>query len=261
MRIAIHARVHFQPDRNIIMISDWRRQVSQDAAVTKGGIRIAWFLMEQPGFAEDGWMLDYAAISAETGMHPHSVANAITILRGFGHIACRGVKAGGQRRRLIHPVYQKAWRDAVVSQRDMLEDGTVPSISDLPMLDQMDQVMPESTSSEQVVVPVSNLDLDAAIPLAEQADPKTVSSHLLKETTAKSLRNPSIATSISSELDSGDSWARDLKNFKLPQRCQHLICDRPAAFLCLENKKGFCRQHHRHAIIPVSLSQAGFSEI
>lgn len=261
MRIVIHARVHFQPDRNMVMISDWRRQVSQDAAVTKGGIRIAWFLMEQPGFAEDGWMLDYGAISAETGMHPHSVANAITILRGFGHIACRGVKAGGQRLRLIRPVYQKVWRDAAVSQRDRLEVRTIPSISDSPILDQMDQVMLESTSPEQDVAPASNLDLDAAIPSAEQADPEAVSSHLSTETTAKSLRHPSIATSISGQLDAKDIWTGDLKNFKLPRRCQHLTCDRPAAFLCLENKKGFCRQHHRHATIPVSLSLAGFSEI
>jgi hypothetical protein len=245
----------------MVMISDWRRQVSQDAAVTKGGIRIAWFLMEQPAFAEDGWMLDYAAISAETGMHPHSVANAITILRGFGHIACRGVKVGGRRLRLIRPVYLKALRDAAISQRDRLEARIKPPISNSSILDQIDQIMPESTSLEQNEAPVSKLDFDAAIPSTEQADPEAASSHLSTATTAEPLRHPVIATSMSWQLDAGDSWARDLKNFKLPRRCQHLACDRPAAFLCLENRKSFCRQHHRHATIPVSLSLAGFSEI
>jgi hypothetical protein len=93
------------------MMSDWRRQVSQDAAVTKGSLRIAWLLSEHPSFAQDGCLLDNAAIGAATGMHAHSVANAIAILRGLGHVACRGVTIDGRRplRSLRSLLNRRAW--------------------------------------------------------------------------------------------------------------------------------------------------------
>lgn len=240
------------------MMPDWRRQVSQDVEVTKGGIRIAWFLMEQPGFAQDGCMLDYAAISAETGMQPHSVANAVTILRGLGHIACRGVKVGDQRLRLIRPVYQRAGRDVATADPDSLEARTVPSISD-PSI--QEQVVSKSTSLEQNVAPVLKLTSDTVTPLAERADLGTVSSPVPTPTPAGPIREAGTAISMPWQPNSDDGWDRDLMSLKLPLRCQHRACDRPTAFLCLETRKGFCRPHHRHAIIPVPLSLSELSEM
>ncbi len=243
------------------MMSDWRRQVSQDAAVTKGSLRIAWLLSEHPSFAQDGCLLDNAAIGAATGMHAHSVANAIAILRGLGHVACRGVTIDGRRLRLIRPSYLRGGGDVVMSDPDALEPPIVPPGSDLSAPAPIAPIAPEPTSLEQNTGPVLELSGDAVTPSVERSDPEPVSGSVSMHASREAIRYPDDPVSMPWQWDIEDAWERDLRQWKLPLRCQQLTCDRPTAFLCLETQQGFCRRHKKHAIVPVSLSITELSEL
>jgi hypothetical protein len=236
------------------MMREWRRQVSQDAEVTKGGLRVAWLVAELP----DGCLLDNAAIGAATGMHAHSVANAIAILRGLGHVACRGVTIDGRRLRLIRPSYLRGGGDVVMSDPDALEPPIVPPVSDLSA---PAPIAPEPTSLEQNTGPVLELSGDAVTPSVERSDPEPVSGSVSMHASREAIRYPDDPVSMPGQWDIEDAWERDLRQWKLPLRCQQLTCDRPTAFLCLETQKVFCRRHKKHAIVPVSLSITELSEL
>jgi hypothetical protein len=236
------------------MMREWRRQVSQDAEVTKGGLRVAWLVAELP----DGCLLDNAAIGAATGMHAHSVANAIAILRGLGHVACRGVTIDGRRLRLIRPAYLRGGGDVVMSDPDALEPPIVPPVSDLSA---PAPIAPEPTSLEQNTGPVLELSGDAVTPSVERSDPEPVSGSVSMHASREAIRYPDDPVSMPWQWDIEDAWERDLRQWKLPLRCQQLTCDRPTAFLCLETQQGFCRRHKKHAIVPVSLSITELSEL
>jgi hypothetical protein len=236
------------------MMREWRRQVSQDAEVTKGGLRVAWLVAELP----DGCLLDNAAIGAATGMHAHSVANAIAILRGLGHGACRGVTIDGRRLRLIRPAYLRGGGDVVMSDPDALEPPIVPPVSDLSA---PAPIAPEPTSLEQNTGPVLELSGDAVTPSVERSDPEPVSGSVSMHASREAIRYPDDPVSMPWQWDIEDAWERDLRQWKLPLRCQQLTCDRPTAFLCLETQQGFCRRHKKHAIVPVSLSITELSEL
>lgn len=236
------------------MMSDWRRQVSQDAEVTKGGLRVAWLVAELP----DGCLLDNAAIGAATGMHAHSVANAIAILRGLGHVACRGVTIDGRRLRLIRPAYLRGGGDVVMSDPDALEPPIVPPVSDLSA---PAPIAPELTNLEQNTGPVLELSGDAVTPSVERSDPEPVSGSVSMHASREAIRYPDDPVSMPWQWDIEDAWERDLRQWKLPLRCQQLTCDWPTVFLCLETQQGFCRRHKKHAIVPVSLSITELSEL
>ncbi|TXN06707.1 hypothetical protein FV219_09290 [Methylobacterium sp. WL122] len=237
---------------------DWRRQVSQDAEVTKGALRIAWLLAEHRGFAQHGCTLDNVAIGAATDMKPRSVANAIVVLRGLGHIACRGIMVDGKSLRLIRATYHRVERDGAISDLDRLES---PIISPSPDLSVPDPIIPEPASQELNVALVSELSCDAVTPAVERVDPGSVSSSVPMFASRECIRHPDNTISTSWPSSSDDAWERDLTGFKIPLRCQHVACDRPTACLCLETHKGFCRRHQKHARIPAPLSFSALSEL
>jgi hypothetical protein len=240
------------------LMPEWRRQVSQDAEVTKGGLRVAWFLMEHESFARDGCTLDNAAIGAATGMHAHSVANSITILRGLGHVACRGITIDDKRGRRIRPAYLKGGRDVGAFDLDALESSIVPPGSDPST---SDRVIPEPTSLEQTVAPVSELSGEPVTYPLERADLGSVSGSVPMRVSGNAMRHRDDPMSLPWQSDAENSWEHDLRQWKLPLRCQQPTCDRPTAFLCLETQKGFCRRHQKRARIPVTLSIIELSEL
>ncbi|WP_342167417.1 hypothetical protein [Methylobacterium sp. SD21] len=240
------------------LLRDWRRQVSQDTEVTKGGLRIAWFLTEHPEFAHDGCLLDDAAIGAATGMHPHSVANSISILRGLGHIACRKITNDDRRLRQIRPAYLRGGRDVVASDSDAPEHSTMSPVSNLST---SDRIKPEPASLEQGTASLSEPLHDAVRPPVEQVDPGSVSGSTPPHASSDTIRHSNDPISMHWQLESEDAWERDLRGWKLPVRCQKSACDRPTAFLCLQTQQGFCRRHQKYAIIPVPLSLSALSEI
>jgi hypothetical protein len=233
------------------LIPDWRQQVSQDAEVTKGGLRVAWFLMEHPGFAQVGCMLDDVVIGTATRMHPHSVANSVTILRGLGHIACRKIMVDDKRLRLIRPSFHGAERDVATSNLDTLKPPIEPPSPTPPV---PDRIVAELPSPEQPAASGSELRRDAVMHSVERVDPATAYRSAAVFETHEPIRRSRAPISTSWPSSSENEWERSLTGFKIPLRCQHVSCDRPTTYLCLEMQKSFCQRHLKHARVPAPLA-------